>query len=215
MQSITRRQFTGHLVRGAGLVVMSSAALSLDGCSVWTDIVNWIPVGEAAVNSILSLLTANGVLIAAPIQVIVSLIEAGFTALKGAVQEYQSTTPPPVGALAKVEAGFKAVIDNFTTFVQSLGVSGGLLGIITGLAQIIFGTLAAFMNKLPASSSLRRTVVIGSTVKVGTATVAVNPKMRTRRVFKKDWNATMATSPRVGVTCPPSAYLPVSFWEKL
>jgi|SRR5271170_1781049 len=193
----------------------SGIALTGTGCNLWTDIKNWIPVGEAAVNSILSVLTANGVIIAAPIQAIVSLIEAGFSALSSAIQEYQSTTPPPVGALAKIETAFGDIVNNFSTFVKSLGVSGGLLGIIVGLAQIVFSTIAAFMNMLPAASSLKRTVTLSNTLQIGGTTVAVNPKMRTRRAFKKDYNAVLASAPKVGVTCPPSAYLPVSFWEHL
>lgn len=215
-----RRQFLEVSGKGAlGVAVLTATAggatFLLSGCNVFTDIENWVPVGEAALNSILSVLTANGVLIAAPVQAIVSLIEAGFAALTAAIKEYQSTTPAPIGALAKIETAFKDIADNFTTFLQSLGVSGGLLGIIVGLGQIIFSTIAGFMNQLPASSSLHRTVTIGSTMRVGSTTAPVTPKARTRRVFKKDMNSVLDGGKAIGVVIPPSAYLKVSFWEHL
>jgi hypothetical protein len=201
-----------RLAFGAGTL---GIALTESGCNVFTDIENWVPVGEAAVNSILSVLTANGVVIAAPLQAIVSLVEAGFAALTAAIKEYQSTVPAPVGALAKIEEAFTAIVDNFRTFLTSLSVSGGLLAIIVGLAQIVFSTIAAFMNQLPAASSLRRTVVLGATFRVAGSTAVIVPRHRTRRAFKHDWNGVLATSPTVGVVCPASAYLNVSFWERL
>ena len=102
---MNRRTFT----RIASLVLLlatSGISLFLAGCGVWTDILNWVPVGEAAINSILAVLTGNGVVITPAIQAIVQLIEAGFAALTAAIKEYQSTTPAPVGALAKVETAF-------------------------------------------------------------------------------------------------------------
>jgi len=211
---MNRRQFAGRLFAFFALLSTLGSALVMSGCNLFTDIMNWIPVGEAALNSILSVLTGNGVVISPAIQSIVALIEAAFAALTAAIKEYQSTTPPPVGALAKIETAFADLANNFTTFLSSLNVSGGLLGIITGLAQVVFSTIAAFVNQLPASASLKRTTARISTVKVGPNVITVTPKMRTRRAFKKDWNATLKTAPSVGVICPASAYLPVSFFER-
>ncbi len=213
-QFITRSAFTAIGVRFALGASTLGLAAAQEGCSVWTDIENWVPVGEAAINSILAVLTANGVVIAAPIQAIVSLIEAGFTALTAAIKEYQSTVPAPVGALQKIETAFTDIVNNFQTFLTSLNVSGGLLAIIAGLAQIVFSTIAAFMNQLPAASSLKRTLVMSATAKVGSTTVPVVPKSRSRRTFKHDFNSVLSSSPQVGVVCPASAYLPVSFWER-
>jgi len=219
MNLITRREAIKRTALTAvGIRLAQGAALigvvELEaGCNVFNDILNWVPVGEEAVNSILAVLTSNGVLIAAPLQAIVTLIETAFTDLTAAVKEYQSTTPAPVGALAKIETAFKAVVDNFSSFLNQLGVSGGLLGIITGLAQIVFSTITAFMNQLPASSSLKRTLVIGTTLRVAGASTPIVPKYRTRRAFKKDWNSTLGTAPKLGVICPASAYMKVSFFE--
>lgn len=221
INTIGRRQFLEVSGKGAlGTAMLAATAagggVMLAGCpifsNVFSDILNWVPVGEAAVDSVLAVLTANGVILPANLQTIIGLVKAGFTALTAAIKEYQSTTPPPVGALAKIQDAFKAVTDNFETFLASLSVSGGLLGIITGLAQIVFSTIAAFMNQLPASSAMRG-VVIGSAIKVAGNRVAIVPKLRTRGRFKKDWNSILASAPPLGVTCPANAYLPLTFWE--
>src|SRR4029077_6050623 len=161
----------------AGLFLFSGTMLQV-GCNVFDDILNWVPIGQAAVSSILAVLTGNGILVSPGLAEIIKLVDAGFANLIAAVKEYKSITPPPVGALSKIEAAFKSVIDNFQAFLQSLSVSGGLLAIIAGLAQIIFSTIAAFMNRLPASSSLHRTVIISNTVRVGPGSFPVIPKER-------------------------------------
>jgi hypothetical protein len=211
----TRREFTGHLVGSAAALALGGATLSLEGCgNIWTNILNWIPVGEAALNSILSVLTANGVLIVPGLQAIVSLIEAGFAALTAAIKEYQATVPPPVGALAKIETAFADIVNNFKTFLASLNVNGGLLAIIIGIGQVVLSTIAAFMGQLPAASSLKRTVLLGDTFRVGVGMGTIVPKSRTRGRFKRDVNAVLGGSASVGVACPQNAYLTLTFWEK-
>jgi hypothetical protein len=214
---MNRREFGGHLVKGAavvGVITMTGApALFISGCNIFTDIKNWVPVGKATVDSIISVLSANGVALPAPALAVVTLIEAGFTDLAGAITEYQSTTPAPVGTLAKIETAFKDIVDNFGAFVKSLGVSGGLEAIVVGLAGVVFSTVAAFLNGLPATSALKRTLVIGSTVP-GT-NVAIVPKLRTRRGFKRDFNAVLHTGPKIGVTIPANAELKLSLGEHL
>jgi hypothetical protein len=216
MTTLTRREFGSGFSRFLLLLAATGPWLWTAGCNVFSDILNWVPVGETALNAILAVLTSNGVLITPAIQTIVNLIEAGFAALTAGIKEYQSTTPAPVGALAKIETAFKDVVDNFRTFLASLNVSGGLLGIVIGLGQIIFSTIAAFLNRLPAASSLRRTVSISSSERVaGSALVVIVPKDRTRRAFKKDWNHVLDAGPAVGVVVPNSAYLKLSLFEHL
>jgi hypothetical protein len=209
----TRREFIGHLGLGAATVAtLGTATLGMSGCNVWTDLESWIPVGISAVNGILSILEMNGIVIAAPIQLIVNTIQAAFTALEAAVKEYQSTTPPPVGVLQKIETIFQDIVSNFGTFLTQLGLSGGILSVISSLVQIILSTIAGFMNELPSAST--RTLVAHATLKTGSATVPVLPHKRTRRAFKKSFNGTLDSASSVGVSVPPAAYLPVSFFEK-
>jgi hypothetical protein len=203
---LNRRQFARRASSVLLLLLASGTSLFIAGCNVFSDILNWIPVGEAALNSVLSVLTGNGVIITPAIQSIVALIKAGFTALTTAVNEYQSTTPPPTGALAKIETAFKDIVDNFSTFLSSLNVSGSLLGIITGLAQVVLSTIGAFVNRLPASTAMKSVSVKASNVTVGGTSVAVTPKARTAGSFKHDWDAILKSAP-ADVKIPPNAIL--------
>jgi len=211
--AITRREFAGHLATGAAAIALGGATIEMSGCNVWTDIENWIPLGIAAVNSILAILEANGVPLAAPIQLIVNTIQAGFTALEAAIKEYQSTTPAPVGVLQKIETIFTDIVNNFGTFLTQLGLKGGLLSLISSLVQIILSTISGFMNELPSVAT--RALVAHTGLKAGSMTVPVLPIKRTRRGFKKDWNNTCYGAPAIGVQCPPAAYFSVSFFESL
>ena len=203
---MNRRTFTSRISAGLLLLAASGMSLFMAGCNVFADILSWVPVGEAALNSILAVLTGNGVIVTPVIQSVVSLIEAGFTALTAAVKEYQSTTPPPTGALSKVETAFKDIVDNFSTFLSSLSVSGSLLGIITGLAQVVLSTIAAFVNRLPASTAMKSVSVRLSSVKVGETVIVVTPKARTASSFKRDYDAILKTAP-ADVKIPPNAVL--------
>jgi hypothetical protein len=216
---ISRRQFIPRaILTPVGLRIAWAAGLSgtliAEGCgTIFNQILNWVPVGEAALNSILAVLTANGVLVSPGLQVYIKFIEDGFNALTAAIKEYQSTVPAPVGALAKIELAFQTVVDYFKTFLASLPISGGTLAIIVGLAQIVFSTIAAFLNQLPPASSLHRKLVIGPVFAVAGGGGVVIPKSRTRRAFKKDWNAMLDTAPQAGVVAPPSARLHIGFFE--
>jgi len=200
---MNRRIFTKLASKTLLLMLTMGNALFLAGCSVWSDILNWIPVGEAALNSILALLSANGVAIAPALQAIVTLIETAFNDLTAAVKEYQSTTPPPAGALAKVQAAFKAITDQFSNFLSQLGVSGGLLSVIAGIAQIVFSTIAGFVNQLPTTVALSQR----STVAVGSKSFPVVAKKRNVSQFKHDVNVVIDAGKAIGVNCPPNAYL--------
>lgn len=209
---LSRRQFTGHLAKGVAVVLVGAEAILLGGCNLYDDILNWVPVGEASLNSILTVLTSNGVAISPAMQSVVALIEAGFTALTAAINEYKSTNPPPVGAIAKIQTAFTDIVDQFSTFLKSLSVSSGLVGIIVGLANVVFSTIAAFSNQLPKPTTARMSMAI-HTVQVGAVTQVVVPKTRTRRAYKKDFNATLDTATKSGIVVPKAAYLPVTFWE--
>lgn len=209
-----RREFNKRLGSILLLALAGGSWLFTAACNVFVDLLNWVPVGEAALNSILSILSTNGVVLNPAVQAAISLINAGFTALTAAVKEYQSTTPAPVGALAKIETALHDIVDNFSTFLSSLSVSSGLLNIITRLAEVVLSTIAAFTNRLPASMSLKGVRDKMAAVRVGGKLLNVAPQERSRRKFKHDWNGTLKAAPS-DVKVPANAYLPVSFWEKL
>lgn len=208
--TITRREFAKYSGVGALTLATAGSSLFLSSCNLEQDILNWIPTGEAALNSILTVLSANGILIPPGTTTIVNLIEVGFNDLVAAVKEYQSTTPPPVGALAKLKAAFQAVTDQFGNFVSSLsGTASKILAIVISIAQVVISTIGGFITQLPAAASAL------ARLNPGNASVIASPVHRTRRSFKKAVNSTLDAGKAQGVIVPASAYLPVSLFEHL
>jgi hypothetical protein len=207
---ISRREFGGHLVKGAAVVALAGTTLELDGCNVFSDIETWIPVGIDAVNGILAVLSENGVVLPPQVSLTVGLIQAGLTALKGAIVEYQSTTPPPVGALQKIETIFQDIVNNFGMFLQGLNLPGGsLFTLIASLVQVILTTIAGFVNQLPTG-----TTTVSATLRVSaTQTVPVLPVARSKRRFKKDYNSVLDGGAGLGVKVPAAAHLHLAWYE--
>lgn len=214
--NLSRREFTGHLLKGATVIAIAGEGVLLEGCNLYNDILNWVPVGEASLNSILSILSANGIAITPAAQLLVTTIEAGFTALTAAVKEYQSTTPPPVGAVAKIQTVFKDITDNFGTFLKSLNVSGSLVAVVVGIAQVVLSTIAAFANKLPVTPTAATARTLApATVKVAATVQAVVPKERKLGNYKRDFNSELSKGEKQGVAIPKNAYLSLTLAEHM
>jgi hypothetical protein len=194
---LSRREFVGHL-SAAGVV--SLCGVSLAGCNLENEILDWIPAGEAAVNSILGVLNANGIVVPATVQLVVQTIEAGFTALTTAIKNYQAVTPPPVGAIAAIEAALSSVTSAFNQFVSGLSpVAGKILTLVVDLGDVVLSTIAGFENSLGTG-----TVKVSLTNSRGTAVAA---QKRTKRQFRHDWNAKLSAAITLGAVVPKSAYL--------
>lgn len=154
----------------------------MTGCNVFDDIENWIPVGEAAFEGIITLLKGAG-LVDPIITGLVGTILTSFNDLLAAVKAYEAINPPPVGALAKIQAIFSLIISNFENLLGQIS-SNPIVSTVIGLAQIILSTIAGFVNKLPANSS----VTLSNTFKVSNQTVSYIPQYRTIGAFKKAYN---------------------------
>ncbi len=104
----------------------------------------------------------------------------------------------------------------FEAFLWGLSLpTGGLLASIVAIAEIIFSTIAAFQNKLPAAPAGAKTHLLASAYRVAGVSVTVVPKERSRRAFKKDFNSQLDTAKAAGVTVPQQAYLKLSLLEHL
>jgi hypothetical protein len=209
-----RRNFIGKTFLSAVFVRVAIAGLGVTGMAVscnsnvFTNIANWIPVAEAAISSILAVLTSNNILIAPAVQTIVNAVFAGLAALLAAIKEYQSTTPPPVGTLAKIEAIFHDIVDNFSTFLKSLNLPNmGLFNVISGIVQVVLSTIAAFINQLTQPAAGRYHKVIGDTVSIGNRSIAIVPKARNNGQFRHDVNSNLDAGKADGVNIPQVAYL--------
>jgi len=198
------------------LLTISSASMGLAGCNVYDDIYNWIGVAVASLNSIVTILKANGVI---PAEGIINAILGALNAVKEAIDEYRMTTPHPTGAVAKIELALKSSVDQFSVFLKSLGIgSFGLFSMIAALVQIILSTIAGFLNRLPPSTQLTVSTAqhMNTVMQIAQITgMAVTPKACTIRQYKKDWNAALDNGPALDVIVPRSAYHKIGFWEKL
>jgi hypothetical protein len=214
--TIDRRKFLQGAAGGTALAtaarfgLLSLAAgteLALTGCNFVQDIINWVPVAENAINSILTILTSNGILISPAITAGVSLIETALTDLVAAAKEYESITPAPVGAKAKLEAILQVVADQFSSFVSQLGgIAGVVLTTVVDLVKVLISTIGGFINELPASAAMMAR--LNSHQQLSAA-----PVKRTKRAFKKAWNAQLDVASGHGVSCPTGAYLHIGFFE--
>jgi hypothetical protein len=197
---VNRRQFIGHLTKVAAIAVLLPATFEMEGCNVLSEIQAWVPTGEKAVNAILAVLVANNIPVSAGVQAAVGLVETGFNDLLAAIQEYESTTPPPVGALAKIQTIMKDISDQFSNFVAQLsGTGSNVLKVVVALATVVISTIGGFISQLgptPAPS-----------VELKLSGVVIPAVQRSNRKFKSDWNSQLNSAKALGVNCPKYAYL--------
>ena len=133
---MNRRSFIGRTV--LALVALSTPVI-MTGCNWATDLLNWIPIGISAVNGVLSLLAGAGIVLGPGVVVIIGLIQAGLTDLKLAIVEYQSTTPPPAGALAKIDTFLSDLVSNIGNVVSQLP-AGNIIGLAISLLMLVLDT---------------------------------------------------------------------------
>lgn len=173
---ITRRDFASTSAKGL-LAFLVISATGLTGCSAVTDLENWIPVALTAVSAIVKLL---GPIVPAPVAAIIVLIQAGFSALLTAIQNYKAGT----GILSDITNAITAIEMSFANFFQTISVPSTLLNLIEGLAGIILSTIAAFANQInPAPAPVTASATVGGT------RVAYTPQKRSVKRFRSDWNA--------------------------
>jgi len=206
MDAMNRREF-GKLAGASalGLAAMSSGFV-LTGCNWVQDVENWTQTGEESIASIESILTANNVPIP---QGPLNIVNAAFAAIHEACAAYLATTPPPVGALQKIQTALQDCSAAIGSFITALGLPGGnLLSLIVSLGELLLSTIAGFANQATAAS---KSAVVGLTMRVGAASYSITPKVRSRRGFKKDWNGTLHGAH--GVSVPKAAEMHVSLFE--
>ena len=160
------------------LIVQVALLLSACGPLTWlSDATNILPIVANMVSLVLTLIaTLSGgtilpVDVAAAVSAIIAKVLAGIKDIQAAVEEYKSTTPPPVGALAKIKAATQAVIDHLDAFLNdTLGsiVNQALHGKISDLLTLVLQEVLAFSSLLPAlnaSAGQKLTIVVPMTSK--------------------------------------------------
>lgn len=192
----------GFLKNVGALFMLAAVGISSMGVScqnVFTDLLNWIPVGLSAVASVLTLLSGAGIVLGPMVVATIGLITASLNDLKLAIVEYQSTTPPPAGALAKIDTFLADLVSNLGNALQQLPTgTTNVITLVVGLVELVLSTIQGFVAQVPpAWASLQKTrVAFTKAIIVNGQVLAVGPRPRhklTRRSFIHDWNH-MATS---------------------
>ena len=194
MMQLSRRGMLKVSASSVLLYFVASASSLLIGCSfssVFSAIQSWIPIGLNAFNSVLLILEGAGLINpveGSAIAAFIAVIKAGFAQLSADVEAYQAITPPPAGALAKIEAVMGVIVSNFQAFLTSIKVSDStIINLVVGLVQIILSTIAGFQAALPSAASGKVSAM--APVQFGGTVIAVVPKRRSRKQFAKDFNA--------------------------
>jgi hypothetical protein len=175
------------------LFLASTSSLFFGGCSVFTDIKNWVPVGLAAFDSVLNLLESAGIInpiAGSAISQIINVIKAAFSQVVADVQAYQAITPPPAGALQKIEDTLQIIVTNFGSFFSSLSITDGpLISLISGLASIILSTIEGFINSIRGTSKTSARVGVSQVMGVNHKPMTITPKARNKAAFTTEFNA--------------------------
>jgi hypothetical protein len=181
-----RRQF-GKMTSGGLLALAVGGSVSLTGCNVFSDILNWIPTAVSAINGIVTVL---GSFLPPGAGAIVTLIDAALASLSATITEYNNDANPADKAtlLAKIRTILTDIGTNFQSFLSALNLGNNpIIAIVIGLAQVILGAIQGFLGQLPAGGS--GTKILSSAVTVGQRTMPVEAKYyKTVRAFKKDYN---------------------------
>ena len=165
---MNRRNFVQRMGSFALLSFAGSFSLALTGCNAFTDIEAWVPVGIAAVNSIVKLL---GAFLPPGASAIITLVLAGLTDLAQAVRDYNADQNPADKAtlLAKIRTLLTDIAKNFQDVLNAAAGNNPIIGIVLALAQVFLSALAGFLGELPAASAPKM-------VRLGSQTLPVTPK---------------------------------------
>jgi hypothetical protein len=178
---MNRRKFVGSLASGAAAAALGTASLELEGCDVWTEIQAWVPAGISAFEQIVTLVLP----IAAPgINVIAQTVEAGFSALAAAVNQYINAPAASKATFKdKVLLIFSQLQGDIQAFLSAVNVDTGnpIVKIALGLVEIIVSTITGFLGQIGA-------VTPAPTFRLSGQSVTIAPVRRDRKRFVSAFN---------------------------
>ena len=144
---ITRREFGKAVSMTALGGTIGLTTMGLSCSSVFTDIENYVPIGIAAFQEVLSLIDPTEAALLAPI---IQTVKAAFADLDAIVQQYESAPAASKATLlGKISTAISAVMSELQQFWNDANLpDGGLASTIEGVLQIVLSTLAAFLPLL-------------------------------------------------------------------
>jgi len=187
-----RRKFLGTTVAGAcGAALMVAVAgtemFVLEGCAITlNDVLNWTDIGTSAVGSVLTFLTAAGI-VCALCGVAATAAIAAIHAIADAIRQWQAAAPADKATLwGKIHTALTIALSEVGKFFQEINLPlGKLAGMILGIASLVLSAITGFIQKffpsLLAASS--RSYKLGATTDIPVA-----PKEYHTNDFKKEYN---------------------------
>lgn len=186
---ITRREFGKAVSMTALGGTIGLTTMGLSCSSVFTDIENYVPIGIAAFQEVLSLIDPTEAALLAPI---IQTVKAAFADLDAIVQQYESAPAASKATLlGKISTAISAVMSELQQFWNDANLPDGSLALtIEGVLQIILSTLAAFLPLLGSAAPVAGG--FGAEAygrKKLTRTITFTATKRTQKKFKADVNA--------------------------
>lgn len=179
---MNRRKFVGSLASGAAAIALAGGSLELAGCNVWAEIQAWVPAGVAAFESVVTLVAP----LAAPaINTLATTVEAGFSALAAAVNQYINAPAASKATFKdKVLLIFSQLQGDLQAFLSAVNIDAAnpILKIVLGLVDIIVSTITGFLTQIGAP-------VPAPTMKLASVSITISPVKRDRKQFVKAFNA--------------------------
>lgn len=205
---MNRREFFGYLTGSAvaarlALATGTGLAVFEEGCTpatVFAAIKAWEQTGEDTINSIVSILTANNIIISTGAQTIIGIIETAFNDLINAVNDYYSATPPS-GIVARITAILQDIATEFANFASQLPApANGIVATVLSLVGLVVSAVEGFISQLPTTAAVQaREIRVNGAV--------VTAKVMTKNQFRNSWNGTLKAAAASGLKCPKNAYL--------
>lgn len=184
---ITRRTFNKIANRLLLLAVVGSAPLSMTGCNVIQDLIDFIPWIIRAINSIKNIL---GVFMPPGAGVIVGIIIGVLADLQAAAVEYQSDPLPADKAtlLAKIETFLRDIVEHFQSFLDALGSAGVIASVVIGIIQVVLSTIGWFAGQLASKTGRLNVLPMPRSMRAGNQMIFVVAQKRSIKQFKDEFN---------------------------
>lgn len=192
--NLSRRQFTGHLVKGAfGVAVLAAeaggAAFLLTGCSFnLNSILAWVPTATSSISSILTLLVGAGALACMTCSVLANIALAAISAIGTAVQAYENApVADKATLLGKIQTALQAAMTASGAFFESANVPDQkTFSLIVGIAGLVLSAISGFIAQVGGSTPVP--AIFKVSTPTTTQTIPYSPKVYTLRTYKGSFN---------------------------
>lgn len=193
---MNRREFAAKAAATVGVLGCFPAAVGCWVGNLYSDILQYSPVALAALQSVLSILAANGISTdSTVIGAAIMLYKSGLADVQAAVTQYENAPQGQKSTLLLAISEALTVAEaNINQFWNSLTIPDPKLeSLIEGLLGVVTTTLAGFASQLPAATSPKASAVRAMTRRQ-VRTLNSTPTRRSVKQVRHDFNALLANA---------------------